>query len=159
MKVTVDEEKCCGAGTCVLVAPAVFDQREEDGIVVLLDAEPAAEHHDVVRDALARELPRAGAQVIVLPSSVTPAQVAQVAADEDAQVVIVATYNGGALTLGRELTAALDPEIAVIFGGVLNEDDGGSLPVDARPGLAALGIACVDDIEQLGPALAAVGRC
>jgi hypothetical protein len=41
---------------------------------------------------------------------------------------------------------------------VLNEDDGGPLPVDARPGLAALGIRCVDEIEQLGPALAAVRR-
>lgn len=51
MKVTVDEEKCCGAGTCALVAPAVFDQRDEDGTVVLLDAEPAAEHHEAVRDA------------------------------------------------------------------------------------------------------------
>ena len=37
MKVTVDEDKCCGAGTCVLLAPDVFDQRDEDGIVVLLD--------------------------------------------------------------------------------------------------------------------------
>jgi hypothetical protein len=44
----------------------------------------------------------------------------------------------------------------VIFGGVLNEDDGGPLPVDARPGLTALGIECVDEIEQLAPALA---RC
>ena len=48
----------------------------------------ALEVHDVVRDALARELPRAGAQVIVLPSSVSPAQVAQVAADEDAHVIV-----------------------------------------------------------------------
>ncbi|GAA0915578.1 hypothetical protein GCM10009574_018210 [Streptomyces asiaticus] len=31
MKITVDEEKCCGAGQCVLIAPEVFDQREEDG--------------------------------------------------------------------------------------------------------------------------------
>ena len=54
---------------------------------------------------------------------------------------MLATYNGGALTLGRELSAALDDGIAVIFGGVLNEDDGGPLPVDARPGLTALGIA------------------
>ena len=58
-----------------------------DGVRVVL---AALEVHDVVRDALARELPRAGAQVIVLPSSVSPAQVAQAAADEDAQVVIVA---------------------------------------------------------------------
>ena len=51
MKVLVDEEKCCGAGSCVLLAPDVFDQRDEDGIVVLLDATPAAELHAAVREA------------------------------------------------------------------------------------------------------------
>ncbi|CAL9431633.1 ferredoxin [Streptomyces sp. NPDC057245] len=51
MKITVDEDKCCGAGQCVLIAPEVFDQRDEDGIVVLLDAQPAAEHHDPVRES------------------------------------------------------------------------------------------------------------
>ncbi|MDX8050834.1 ferredoxin [Lentzea sp. BCCO 10_0798] len=51
MKVTVDQEKCCGAGTCVLLAPDVFDQRDEDGIVVLLDETPPAELEDVVREA------------------------------------------------------------------------------------------------------------
>jgi methylmalonyl-CoA mutase cobalamin-binding domain/chain len=127
-----------------------------DGLRVVL---ATLEVHDVVRDALARELPEAGAHVIVLPSSVSPAQVAQVAADEDAHAIVLGTYNGGALTLGGELTRALaaaDADVAVVFGGVLNEDDGGPLPVDARPGLAALGIRCVDEIEQLGPALAAV---
>ncbi|MFJ8927452.1 MULTISPECIES: ferredoxin [unclassified Streptomyces] len=51
MKITVDEEKCCGAGQCVLIAPEVFDQRDEDGIVILLDAAPAAEHHEGVRES------------------------------------------------------------------------------------------------------------
>ncbi|MET9764937.1 ferredoxin [Streptomyces sp. NPDC006372] len=51
MKITVDEPKCCGAGQCVLVAPDVFDQRDEDGIVVLLDAEPPADLHLAVREA------------------------------------------------------------------------------------------------------------
>ncbi|MGV9778410.1 ferredoxin [Streptosporangium sp. NPDC003464] len=53
MKVTVDEAKCCGAGQCVLIAPEVFDQREEDGIVILLDPEPGAEQHVLVREAAA----------------------------------------------------------------------------------------------------------
>jgi methylmalonyl-CoA mutase cobalamin-binding domain/chain len=129
-----------------------------DGLRVLL---ATLEVHDVVRDALARELPAAGCQVIVLPSSVSVAQVAQAAADEDADVVILGTYNGGALTLGAELTRALaaaGTQAAVVFGGVLNQDDGGPLPVDARAGLGALGIRCVDEIEQLGPALAGVRR-
>jgi ferredoxin len=51
MKVTIDKEKCCGAGTCVLVAPDVFDQGEDDGIVILLDAAPAPELHASVREA------------------------------------------------------------------------------------------------------------
>ncbi|MFI6742929.1 ferredoxin [Nonomuraea sp. NPDC050451] len=51
MKITVDEAKCCGAGQCVLVAPEVFDQRDEDGIVILLDAEPPAEQHSLAREA------------------------------------------------------------------------------------------------------------
>jgi ferredoxin len=53
MKVTIDEDKCCGAGSCVLAAPEVFDQRDEDGIVVLLDAAPGEDHHAAVRDAAA----------------------------------------------------------------------------------------------------------
>jgi ferredoxin len=42
MKVTVDTSKCIGAGQCVLNAPDVFDQRDEDGIVVLLNPDPPA---------------------------------------------------------------------------------------------------------------------
>ncbi|HUR01597.1 MAG TPA: ferredoxin [Nonomuraea sp.] len=53
MKITVDEEKCCGAGQCVLIAPEVFDQRDDDGIVILLDAEPGADQHVLVRESAA----------------------------------------------------------------------------------------------------------
>ena len=51
MKVTVEEPKCVAAGQCVLLAPQVFDQREEDGIVILLDETPPADQHEVVREA------------------------------------------------------------------------------------------------------------
>jgi ferredoxin len=51
VKVSVDQDKCCGAGTCVLLAPDVFDQRDEDGIVVLLDPRPAEDLHEIVREA------------------------------------------------------------------------------------------------------------
>lgn len=53
MQITLDADKCCAAGQCVLVAPDVFDQRDEDGIVELLDAAPPAEQHDAVREAAA----------------------------------------------------------------------------------------------------------
>ncbi|KFG10211.1 ferredoxin [Streptomyces scabiei] len=51
MKVRVDETRCCGAGSCVLIAPEVFDQRDEDGIVALLTPTPAPPHHPSVREA------------------------------------------------------------------------------------------------------------
>jgi ferredoxin len=51
MQVRVDEKKCCGAGQCVLVAPEVFDQRD-DGIVVLLKAAPPERLHAAVREAV-----------------------------------------------------------------------------------------------------------
>ncbi|MFR9801886.1 ferredoxin [Pseudonocardia sp. RS010] len=51
MKVSVDGDRCCGAGQCVMLAPDVFDQREDDGIVVLLEAEPDTAVHPAVREA------------------------------------------------------------------------------------------------------------
>lgn len=39
IRIHVEVERCVGAGHCVRVAPEVFDQREDDGIVVLLAAE------------------------------------------------------------------------------------------------------------------------
>ncbi len=40
MKIEIDESKCCGAGQCVLAAPEIFDQRDEDGVVVVLNENP-----------------------------------------------------------------------------------------------------------------------
>lgn len=51
MRITVDQEKCCGSGQCALAAPDVFDQREEDGVVVLLDPAPPADRFVAVADA------------------------------------------------------------------------------------------------------------
>jgi len=51
--ITIDEDKCCAAGQCVLAAPEVFDQRDDDGIVVLLDADPPESQYAAVRDAAA----------------------------------------------------------------------------------------------------------
>lgn len=51
MKVTVDQEKCVASGQCVTVAEDVFDQRDEDGIVVLRAERPPAELAADVRQA------------------------------------------------------------------------------------------------------------
>ncbi|HEY3502840.1 MAG TPA: ferredoxin [Actinocatenispora sp.] len=53
MKVTVDETVCCGAGQCVLTAPDLFDQRDEDGIVLLRNPDPAPDRQAAAREAAA----------------------------------------------------------------------------------------------------------
>ncbi|ADJ48859.1 ferredoxin [Amycolatopsis mediterranei S699] len=53
MKIVIDEERCVAAGQCVSAAAKVFDQREEDGIAVLLDERPPAELAPDVRQAAA----------------------------------------------------------------------------------------------------------
>lgn len=53
MKVTVDQEKCVSSGQCVLNAGELFDQRDEDGVVVLLDDSPAPDQADNARRAAA----------------------------------------------------------------------------------------------------------
>ncbi|MEW1779797.1 ferredoxin [Streptomyces sp. NPDC086777] len=53
MHVELDEPKCVASGQCVLAAPEVFDQRDEDGIAFVLDAKPAGDTLDAVREAVA----------------------------------------------------------------------------------------------------------
>jgi ferredoxin len=53
MKVTVDQDKCVSSGQCVLNAAQVFDQRDADGVVVLLNDDPPADQADNVRRAAA----------------------------------------------------------------------------------------------------------
>jgi ferredoxin len=52
MKVSIDHDQCIGAGQCVLSAPEVFDQRDDDGTVMLLDEEPAEAVQSRVKDAV-----------------------------------------------------------------------------------------------------------
>ena len=52
MKVTVEQDKCIGSGQCLLIAPDVFDQRDEDGIVLLKNANPPDDMYDDVEEAV-----------------------------------------------------------------------------------------------------------
>ncbi len=53
MKVTVDQDRCIGSGQCVTAVPDVFDQREEDGVVVLRTDSPAAQLAEDLNQAAA----------------------------------------------------------------------------------------------------------
>ncbi|WP_017241940.1 ferredoxin [Streptomyces sp. SS] len=51
-RLTADRERCIGAGMCAMTAPDVFDQDPDDGLVLLLHAEPPAAHRAAVRMAV-----------------------------------------------------------------------------------------------------------
>jgi ferredoxin len=53
LRVELDEPKCVAAGQCAMVAPDLFDQREDDGVAIVLDATPGPEHHEEAREAAA----------------------------------------------------------------------------------------------------------
>lgn len=50
--ISVNTDACVGAGQCVLAAESLFDQ-DDDGIVILLDAQPDAGHAVAARRAAA----------------------------------------------------------------------------------------------------------
>ena len=53
MRVAVDQNKCVSSGNCVMHSSQVFDQRDGDGVVVLLEESPPPEQADNVRRAAA----------------------------------------------------------------------------------------------------------
>jgi ferredoxin len=51
VKVVLDQDKCVSAGQCVFAASDVFDQRDEDGVGVVLIETPEAARLEDVRHA------------------------------------------------------------------------------------------------------------
>jgi ferredoxin len=58
MMIRVDEDLCVGNGQCVVVAPEVFDQRDEDGVSVVLVDRPDGRLAELADQAI-RECPAA----------------------------------------------------------------------------------------------------
>jgi len=52
--VRIDQTKCIGSGQCVLAAPEVFDQSDDDGLGLVVITEPPAGLLPGVRDAVDR---------------------------------------------------------------------------------------------------------
>jgi ferredoxin len=52
MRITVDRERCIGAGQCVLTEPRVFDQSDDDGRVLLLTDGDGPQTEAAVRRAV-----------------------------------------------------------------------------------------------------------
>jgi ferredoxin len=52
MRVVADTARCVGAGQCVLTEPAVFDQNDEDGTVIVLTEHVDGEKLTAVEEAV-----------------------------------------------------------------------------------------------------------
>ena len=50
--IEVDKDICVGGGQCVFVAPDVFTQRDEDGVVELLAVHPTDDQLPLVEEAI-----------------------------------------------------------------------------------------------------------
>lgn len=51
MHLSADHDRCMGAGQCVLTAPDLFDA-DDDGLVVVLDADPAPDRRPAAEEAV-----------------------------------------------------------------------------------------------------------
>jgi ferredoxin len=51
LRVLADQNRCASSGNCADIAPDVFSQDDETGVVVVLDETPGEEQHDRVRQA------------------------------------------------------------------------------------------------------------
>ncbi|GEB49323.1 MULTISPECIES: ferredoxin [Streptomyces] len=69
MRITIDQDRCVGAGQCVLVGPDLFDQRDEDGVAFVLTDGPEGaaggpgEEHRAAAEEAARVCPAAAITV------------------------------------------------------------------------------------------------
>ncbi|MQA82701.1 MAG: hypothetical protein GEV10_30295 [Streptosporangiales bacterium] len=108
--------------------------------------------HDLAHDVLAAALPNLGAEVISLSSGSTPEAATNAAVAEDADAIVVSTYNGAAAALGKRLAAAATEQGfdgPILIGGVLNQDDGSGLPVDVHDELRRLGLLCPTTLAEV----------
>lgn len=54
MRIHVDETRCISAGICALLAPDLFDQRDDDGVAIVLDPNPSVNTMDLLEQAIQR---------------------------------------------------------------------------------------------------------
>jgi len=108
--------------------------------------------HEYGLFVLSKVLSDLGATVVDLGTSMSSPDIAKVAVEADADVVAVSTYNGMALSLGRQLLGELerrDVAPSVFLGGRLNEDIDGESAVDVTARLEQLGIAACPTLQVM----------
>jgi methylmalonyl-CoA mutase cobalamin-binding subunit len=119
------------------------------GVKVVAASGDVHEYGLYVLVSVLREL---GAAVVDLGTSVDPELVIQAAAETAADAVAFSTYNGMALSLGRELQTGLQGRrlpARLFIGGRLTEDLNGAKSVDVTAQLAELGAFPCARVEEM----------
>ncbi|MEM7323262.1 MAG: cobalamin-dependent protein [Actinomycetota bacterium] len=104
---------------------------------------------------LARVLEALNAVVIDLGPGVDAEVLVEQAAEADAEVIAISTYNGFALRYAEGVLAGLgahDVDPLILMGGRLNQipdGDGSDLPVDVSDDLARLGVVPCADLDDM----------
>jgi methylmalonyl-CoA mutase, C-terminal domain len=113
-------------------ARASADQKR----IRILVAKPGLDGHDRGALVLARAFRDAGMEVIYSGILPTPEQVAQMALDEDVDVVALSLLNGAHMTIFPKVKSLMEKkgakDIIVVGGGIIPEED--------KPRLLRLGI-------------------
>lgn len=131
-----------------------LDSRSSIKVVVA-----SADVHEYALNLLLDAVSELGVQPFSAGTSVDPDALAQAVTDWQADVVLISTHNGMALTYAEQLLSELrhrGTAPRIIMGGVLNQDDGeNEEPVDVSPALLALGIQICASIPDIKPLLCA----
>ncbi len=127
--------------------------RMEERKIRILVAKPGLDGHDRGVLVLARAFRDAGMEVIYSGLLPTPEQVAQMAVDEDVDVVALSLLNGAHMTAFPKVKKLLEKkggkDIIVVGGGIIPEDDKPKLRRLGITGLFGPGSSLVEIIDHV----------
>jgi methylmalonyl-CoA mutase cobalamin-binding subunit len=109
--------------------------------------------HEHALFIIRRALDAMGLTPVVAGPEKNPVEIVEVASNQSADAIVVGTYNGMALEMGKALRSELDRRglrVPVFMGGKLNQVvEGQALPVDVSDEIAALGLIPCCTIQEL----------
>ena len=119
----------------------------------ILVAKPGLDGHDRGVLVLARALRDAGMEVIYIGLLPSPEQVAQMAIDEDVDVVALSLLNGAHMTAFPKVKRLLEKmggkDVVVVGGGIIPEEDKPKLLKMGITGLFGPGSSFEDIVEHV----------
>lgn len=110
--------------------------------------------HEFGKQLVKDILVKAGANVFDLGTTVSVEEILDAVVETESKIVCVSTYNGIALSYGKDLLAGFErrglKDMHVIMGGLLNENlDGKELPEDVSQQLRDIGINSDNKAEEM----------